>query len=483
MNRFIIILMLLSSALGAVTIGPWQNLTFSGRTAANQAYLRTDLNYAGIDVNKIIYSNGTGMTETDLAPQNSGTHTYQGAFPVSTARRYLGLRLHVAGFDQNIIPVYHESTALPALSQLTRVAADPQNDTGYQNLDIVSDYLTFNGSGTGLKISAAIQNRGGGFPTSAGLGTTYYSYMSVIAPPGSDPNDPGVVVWALVYMNVPLGGISPGLFRIEGTATDDLIRIGDITYNIDTTNNLLVMSCNVSDLLADPAFAAWYNVPAPAFGFASLTTRTTVIPFATYNEDQTSGGKMHLRPLFFDPSPNQAPLLTDPQFAQSGSEVWFGVTYSDPDQNFPLTAQVTLGRNQVFDLHPQSTDYSLPVLLRTENIYSLINEYNDTEAVFTCSDNNTDYSNARLDFFYIRGLSAPEGVFCNASAGGVQLNWEPVTRTLEGTSVDVSLYRIWSASDPYAPVYTPLGTTPSTSYSIPAGQASPMEFLRITAEK
>ena len=479
MMKYVIIFLMLVSALQAVTIGPWQNIRFSGRTASDQAFLRTELPYANITVNKLIYNSGSVMTENNLSMYNPDTSTYQSAFPVSTERRYLGLRLKAGTSNENIIPVFHQVTPLPTLNQLTTVSNDPQGETSYQNLDIVKDFFTFDDT----KFYAAIQNRSGGFPTSAGLGTSYYAYMCVIAPPGADPNDPNVVVWAFNYMNVTLGGISPGLFKITGTGTSDLIRIGNISYNIDATNNLLVMSCNISDLLADADFAAWYNVAEPSFGFASITSRTTVFPFETITHDQTAGGKIHPRKLFFDPSPNQAPVLTDPTFHADNENVWFGVTYSDAQGNFPISAYVELGGMQYFPLYPQSLDYSADIIYKTDNIISSINEYDNQAAVFAASDNNIDYGFANLNFTYIRGLLAPDVVQCTLGQSSLNLSWSAVTQTPDGNHVTVSHYRIEFSADPYFGSYSILGTTANLAYSLPLAQLDGYKFYRIIAVK
>jgi len=479
MFRFLLFLVLSISSLGALAIGPWENIRFSGRTVSNQAYLRTETDFTGITVNKLIYDNGAGMTEVNQTLYNPASNTYQAPFPVTDSGRYLGLKLKAGDSHENIVPVYYQGTELPTINQLNTVTVDSQGETTYNYLDINKDFFGFSNT----KFYAAIQNRGGGFPTSQNLGTVYLAYMCVIAPPGSDPNDPNVVVWALNYMNVPLGGISPGLFKITGTGTDDLIRIGNIAYNIDTTNNLLVMSCDISALLADPDFAAWYNTSAPSFGFASLTSRTTVIPFETVTHDQTEGGKIHAVPLLFNPLPNQAPVLSNPVFHAEDDSVWFGITYEDNEDNFPLTASVSLNESQTFNLTAMSYDFTEPVIFRTSNLISLIDEYDNLEAVFSLSDNNIAFSTERLYFTYIRGLKAPEDGQLEITPTELILSWSPVTQTLEGNTVTVAYYRIEASPEPYFSTYSVLGSTIGTTYSLPLNLLTGYKFYRIIAVK
>jgi len=152
----------------------------------------------------------------------------------------------------------------------------------------VADYFCFSSS----KFYVAIQNRGGGFPFSGALGfPPYNSYMFFIANPKADPKDPKTIVWALAYMKVSMGGIKPGLYKITGKDAEDLIRLGDIGTSIDKANNLLKMSCDISKLLKDPDFKAWYDPANPVIGTGSSTSRTTLKGFSPVTkETDTSPG-------------------------------------------------------------------------------------------------------------------------------------------------------------------------------------------------
>lgn len=183
--------------------------------------------------------------------------------------------------QKDIVPAHYKGRGFPSLAQMTMVSRDPSNDQEKDNLDIVADYFAFSGT----KFFAAIRNRGGGFPSSGFLGSAYYSYMVIIANLADDN-----VVWALTYMKVPLAGFKPGLYRIGGMDSKELVRVGDINYKIDPKSNLLMMSCDISSLLADPLFAAWYEPGNPSFGLASMTSKTTVIPYKTSTEDTTYPG-------------------------------------------------------------------------------------------------------------------------------------------------------------------------------------------------
>ncbi|MCB5247361.1 MAG: fibronectin type III domain-containing protein [Candidatus Cloacimonetes bacterium] len=60
---------------------------------------------------------------------------------------------------------------------------------------------------------------------------------------------------------------------------------------------------------------------------------------------------------------------------------------------------------------------------------------------------------------------APEGVVLNLSEMGATLNWEPVTETVQGTSLDPSYYFIYRCAEPYGD-YELFGVTQGLSYSL-----------------
>lgn len=179
-------------------------------------------------------------------------------------------------------PAYYSGTGWPTLSQMTKISGDASGDQKNDYLDIVADYFCFSDT----KLYAAIQNRGGGFPTSGKMGLEYYSYMVVLANSADRK-----YVWVMNYMKVPAAKYKPGLYRIKVKKDQDLIRIGDISTQIVKGSNLLKMSCNISTLLADPLFKSWYNSSKPAFSMLSQSFRTTVIPFGTKQQDGTDPGK------------------------------------------------------------------------------------------------------------------------------------------------------------------------------------------------
>lgn len=296
-------------SLAALDIAEWSNIRIMGEDQPARIVVMAEIASASPGVNKVLYRSEAGIVEIDFGP-GLAARSHQAVLPWAE-KGYIGLRRSLANGKNHCVPLFYEGKALPGLAQLNRVSVDERNDVNTDHYDLVADYLTHSAT----RIFSAIQNRGGGFPTSLSFGAVYPSYMSVIANPADDPEDPRVIVWALVYIKVPPGGLSPGLYRIQNK---NLTRIGDIQYQILADSNLLVMSCNKADLLADPAFAAWYKPGNPVFGFKSIINRTTIIPFATRVQDESPGSNIYPVPLKVRLKDNSKPV--SPQILRSGTK-------------------------------------------------------------------------------------------------------------------------------------------------------------------
>jgi hypothetical protein len=182
---------------------------------------------------------------------------------------------------RTVKPVYYTGNGLPELIQMTRVSIDPVQSKLAPYLDIIANYFCFSDT----KFYFAIQTRSPKFPSYGKLGNAWYSYMAVMVNPAD-----AKTVWALTYIKVPLARYKPALYRIDVKKTSSLIRLGSIDYRIDKASNALIMSCDISSLLADPQFAAWYNTKEPLFGLGCIVNKTTIIPYRTTSPNTTEAG-------------------------------------------------------------------------------------------------------------------------------------------------------------------------------------------------
>lgn len=287
--------LLICSGMSALDIAGWKNIRFTSDGAAANVHLRAELMSDYRTSARALFNPGSGVKEYEFSLFDAAAGTYQAVLPASVKSGYVGLRAKARNGKNHTVPVFYTGTALPGSAQLTKVSADPKKDVKTDHYDLVADYMAHSDA----RIYTAIQNRGGGFPTSLSLGTVYPSYMAVIANPADDPKDPDVVVWALVYIKVSVAGLSPGLFRIQH---EKLTRIGNIQHRIDKAGNLLVMSCSKADLVNDPAFAKWYNKASPVFGFKSIINRTAIIPFGTTVQDESPGSDIYPVKLYVEPA-------------------------------------------------------------------------------------------------------------------------------------------------------------------------------------
>lgn len=473
MKYSIIIILLTSVCLNALSIGDWQDIRFSGRSNDGEVLTRFELNQPALQENLLWHDPGTGVTQISTSLYDPETGTYEGSVPTGTSRKYLGLSMISGTYSRKLVPVFYPGTGLPALNQMTKASDDAANDQSDNFRDIIADYVSISDT----KIYAAIRNRGGGFPFTSSFGTMINSYMVALADPNENPDDPNAIAWAMVYWNFTLGGLSPGLYKLQGsTAT----RIGNIEYQVVSGSNLLVMSCSIADLLAQADFSAWYNPANPVVGMQSLINRTSLFQQTTLM-DKSPGVTLLPVPLYIDPVPNTIPELSQAQFHNTDNDIYFSVVYTDAEANFPRSIEVRLQNDDsMTQLYTTAGDYSQPVMYRSANLTSSLGErVNDHFRVETSDDGeNTGYSDW-IPYERILGIRTPEQLEILSRDGELVINWQPVTQTLLGNPITPSYYRL--EASPGLDFTNPeiLGTTISTTYTVPAVQER--HFYRVVA--
>lgn len=338
----IIVLVMLSVTLGAELYH--QNTYFSGVLDNNMRSVRLRATGAAPS---ILSKTGSGVVSTPMQSLQDGYDTWQGTIQ-NPVHPYLGYKQDSDSTD-TIIPVHYSGTAMPALNDLTPCVSDPAGDEMFSisNLDIVNSFVTASDD----KFYFGIVNNGGGFPTSNGF--TFFSYMAVIIDPAT-VNDPDPVVWGLMYTVEVTGVIAPGLFRVTGQTTSDMLRLGDIETQVIAGSNLLLLSCQKSDLLADTLFAAWYDQADPELAGIFMTNKIT-LSSGVQVADETEG--YNLRDVVI-PVPQEAastPVLTNAAVTQGPDwNYHFDVDYSSMNSYFPVEAELEIDGNYVCDMHYNS---------------------------------------------------------------------------------------------------------------------------------
>jgi hypothetical protein len=331
---------------------------------------------AGIE-NYVIYSSG-GVQEQVMTQITDGPSTLGATIPgPASGIGYYGFRL-IQGGELDLMPVRLTTGADPSPDELTRVAEDAAGDElfGYVNLDLTDCFISFSDD----RLYAAVENAGGGFPVSSGL--TFFSYMLGIANPAlADPD----TVWGLLYTIDQAGIISPGLYRIEGPGLGDMTKLGEITVTEYPAANTLVISCLLSDLMADPNFTAWYDTADPTIGIAGFTQRITLLGGAA-EADRSPGGRCYLREYAIGSGPNQLPVLTNADIPGTFARI----DYTDPDGNCPVVSEIVFDGSLTYPLYPLTLDYGGTVTYRSEDSIGPLADSLWTTAVFRFSDNQTD---------------------------------------------------------------------------------------------
>jgi hypothetical protein len=381
------ICLLLAASLGAAFFTSracaytyWNDLRHSALLPDNTITVRMESpTGAGVE-NRILYA-GSGITEQVMTPVLDGPSTLEATVPgpVASARSY-GFRL-IQGTEIDFAPVHIAGGVTPAPGDLTRLAQDPSGDAlyGYVNLDLVDCHVSFSGE----RLYASLTNAGGGFPVSSGL--TFFGYLLAVANPAlSDPD----TVFALMHTYNQPGIITPGLYKIVGTGFSDLIKIGDVVVQEYPALNTLMISCRLSDLMADPYFQSWYDTADPAIGVAGFTQRITLLGGAV-EADRTPGGQCYLREFTVAPETNVLPVLSGFRLEGAGVTAIAAIDYLDSNPNCPVVAEMVFDDTLTFPMYPQTLDYGSAVTYRTAAGIAPLADDSWTEALVRFSDDLT----------------------------------------------------------------------------------------------
>jgi hypothetical protein len=373
-----VLLMITSTAHG---FQHWNEIRNSALLPGNTVNIRVENPTGGGIENYLLYA-ASGIQEQLMAAIMDGPSTLSATVPgPTTGVDYYGFRL-IQGTELDLMPVRLATGLNPTPTDLTRLAEDPVGDElfGYTNLDLADCRISFSSE----RVYAALQNAGGGFPVNQGL--TFFGYLLGVADPTvADPD----TVWGLLYTFEQDGIISPGLYRIEGTGLDNLTKLGEISVQEYPASNTLVISCLLSDLLADPNFAAWFDTSDPTLGVAGFTQRITLLGGAV-EADRSPGGRCYLRDHSIDANPNLLPTIESGEILGTGSGAYAQIVYTDPDGNSPIRSEIVFDGSLSFPLYPLTLDYSGTVTYRTDTGIAPLADESWSGATFRFSDNQAD---------------------------------------------------------------------------------------------
>ena len=173
-----------------------------------------------------------------------------------------------------------------------------------------------------------------------------------------NPETVDSIGYAFVYAAIPsftgFPGVQTGLYK--GDITDSSYsRIGDIQSQV--SNGKLYLACNIDDLTSDPQFGPWPNSYV-CLALDAFTATINLNPLFTINDSTP--------PVLFYPTheekiigANVPPQLSDLAFSSNNDSITFFITYTDPDNNLPLTHGLIIDQSydSEFELIPQNHSY------------------------------------------------------------------------------------------------------------------------------
>jgi hypothetical protein len=340
----IIVLSLFSAANAQQFLTPYTPSFHSapGGTTFFQFDLNDSTFTASNITHELLYRDSTATswlgTTMSLTYQACTTFTYSGSInyiPASGAAEYYFRSEN----DTAVVSMSPKNTAntFPVpIHLLTDMGADPAGDA----VGAAGSFLDLTGMQMGYsdtKIYTRLTNVSGSFPTNSGL--TFFLYgVGVISPDETDS-----VGYAMVYINVPFL-MTSGLYRINPADTS-FTKIGSISTNI--TGNALSMSCNISDLTAQPGFGTW----PPASGFiltAPMTATQTTSGFTT-NDVGKSGLFLPSSHYAHFGTPNTPPVLSDKQMITASKHISALISYTDANNDLPTLRELVFA-SQIHNL-------------------------------------------------------------------------------------------------------------------------------------
>lgn len=359
------------------------NLRFSAVTDNNLIGIRGELDFF-YDISFYYESNGLWQYET--FDYHDDINTYQAFIPAPDDNPvHVGIRAYndvISELDAGVAiqPVPWTNQGQPQANNLNWLVNDTEEDASVDEtfLDILSTHFTYNDE----KLFFAIRNNGGGFPVSEAIWGPFYSYISLII-----PNDISFMPFGLLYTVNQAGIVQPGLYKITGTEMTDIELVGNIESFIDQDNNLLILSCNWSDLYADADFNSWFDPDNPTFSTVSGTGMITLTG-GMQETDYTYPAVIFLEDLTLEEEENILPVISQIQVDHLEGNLSF--TYYDANANYPLTAQAIIDNSITLYFQPTSYDYSQEVIFERNGISELLLG-NWEEITFTVSDNNIEY--------------------------------------------------------------------------------------------
>lgn len=282
------------------------------------------------------------------------------------------------------IPIFFpDSGGTPSHHRFIPLESDPLGDNALDltHLDILQTRVAFSET----RLFYTLKCDTSTYPVNSGF--TFYSYMGILIDPDADPNSNPIVYGLMNTVTAP-GEITPGLYKIVGTSTSDLLYLGPLEVAVDEASGVLTMSCALADLTADPDFSAWFDPAYPRVATQAMTSRIT-LSSGNQVSDTTEGTDLLLLPKQINFANAQAPVLSGFQSTWDQGQLSVQVNYSDPDQNYAQYCRWSIDGALAQQLYPLDfTGFDQPVTFAggpvtcPENWQEVIFSFMNGEAIY-----------------------------------------------------------------------------------------------------
>ncbi len=363
MKKALLILLVCHSLLSAVSIGAWKNIRFSYLDKYQaRAYLRTELQSEA--PLWVLYDSYGGVNQEKMNLISSNSNTWEGVFGMihgDTKGCNIGLLSGEPYKPVQLVPVYVEADSTLDPLYLSPFSTDPEDPDVFPQLDILRDYVALSDS----TLYVGMKTRGSSTFYADATGELMFSYMAILAKNLGELSDPQATTWIL-FAEVPELHMINGLYRMTGNDPEQVRFIAPIQVKKGNSAYPFLLSVNLQQLCSEPAFKAWYNPKEPVFALKTVTCLTDKQEAALV--DESPGGLVYPRRLFFDAKLTQQAEIGIPEFHSTPEDAWFQVSYANKQGRFVRKMELNYKDDLNLPMYPLGFNYWQPVTYRTENL-------------------------------------------------------------------------------------------------------------------
>ena len=383
-NTLVLLLLFIATAAFAQFENPFTGIRHSARDNDGNLHLRWDDFSLGQGTLECYYSAGTdswssaavnslpSLEMEALAPYTYGQKLrYRLRYGMDYMNEQV-IAMHAAFWDADTFP--------PNVNRMAYIGTDPTGDSLMvynPNLDLEESYMAKGPD----KLYFSMKNQSGIFPTINGV-TGFNIYLATIINPETVVD---TLAYAMVYSVNSPGVLSSGLYKIRydsATGMPSFTRLGNIQAQV--SSGALHMACTMTDLTNDADFGAWPNF-SNSLAMAGLTMSITIVEMQlSFNiGDYGTPALIVMEDSFYQQTANILPTV---EFVSYNPDTHtFMLSYTDVQDDFPLTAEVISPSGNTYTAIPLGSDFAASV-----NYFVTAADLSWGEYVWNFSDNNID---------------------------------------------------------------------------------------------